>query len=322
MKGDKVMKIEIVEVNPPLARLWLDLYLYDKQRPLRKNQVKFYADEMTKGKFDNGNAIKFVEFNDKKYLIDGQHRLSAIVQSGKTLSFPIFTEIVYTEDDLAEKYSTTDIGYARKWGDVVRVKSDFDIYLTKSQFNVLKSSLGLIYRGFMEDGMNMSYSMLHEKTIEWQPYAADYFNCFEHNEKGLGSIKDLGLQRYMTAAIGIVTFRFATKVIDKKDVVNFWKQVFLGDGLRIGDPRKTLRDLLYQSIVIDTSKRNKTFTSKQQMVYTIRAWNAYTNNEQLKMLKLPNSMKIPINYTPFDFSLKIEDYRKAFENSNYGDKWK
>jgi len=70
-----------MEIDPKTAKLWLENNF--RNRPLKDDVVQAYARDMIN---DTWVAThQGIAFNDKDELIDGQHRLSAIVLSGKTV---------------------------------------------------------------------------------------------------------------------------------------------------------------------------------------------------------------------------------------------
>lgn len=72
------MNIELVEVTPQMAQEWLATNAKNN-RDLSKVTVKRYANDMVKGQWMvTGEAIKF---DRTGRLIDGQHRLQALIES-------------------------------------------------------------------------------------------------------------------------------------------------------------------------------------------------------------------------------------------------
>lgn len=77
-----------INVTPQIALAWLTSH-NKFNRPLRKSVVAMYVRDMLAGRFlKNGEPITF-DWNGQ--LINGQHRLEAIFQSGVTLEFLIIT---------------------------------------------------------------------------------------------------------------------------------------------------------------------------------------------------------------------------------------
>lgn len=78
------MKFEKVEISPDLAKQYLKRNAGN--RPLDKSITNYYADQMGDGEWvtDTGEPIKF-DISDR--LVDGQHRLNAVILHGKPMSF-------------------------------------------------------------------------------------------------------------------------------------------------------------------------------------------------------------------------------------------
>src|SRR5438105_4834244 len=73
------LKSRIVKVTPELARQWLESN--EDNRRLSDEWVRKLARDMVNDEFPNvGETLKF---DEKGRLIDGQHRLRAVVLSGK-----------------------------------------------------------------------------------------------------------------------------------------------------------------------------------------------------------------------------------------------
>ncbi|HON00706.1 MAG TPA: hypothetical protein PLM33_10690 [Acidobacteriota bacterium] len=82
------MKFEIISVTPELAQEWLSLNA-SNNRPLRRDLVNAYALEIAQGNWQlTGEAIKFDQDNR---LIDGQHRLNAVLVAQQTVLMPVVT---------------------------------------------------------------------------------------------------------------------------------------------------------------------------------------------------------------------------------------
>jgi len=109
--------IEILEINPEQAKEALETK-FPEQRPLRPLHVKRLASEMSLGLFRlSADAILFI----RGRLANGQHRLSAVVESGIASKFLVLR----TDDE--EIYKITDCGMKRSVGDGLSL-SDIKFY--------------------------------------------------------------------------------------------------------------------------------------------------------------------------------------------------
>lgn len=81
------MEMNLVQVTPEIAREYLELN--HRNRPLRSDNVKSLARDMRRNDWRlTGHPICF---DTEGSLIDGQHRLAAVVESGKTIPFFVAT---------------------------------------------------------------------------------------------------------------------------------------------------------------------------------------------------------------------------------------
>lgn len=90
------MELKVIEITPEMAN---DMLQYNTcNRSLSKNTVTKYANMMRKGEwYLSHQAIAFTE--DEKgdlLLVDGQHRLAAIIQSGITAKFSVIYKAIQT----------------------------------------------------------------------------------------------------------------------------------------------------------------------------------------------------------------------------------
>lgn len=106
------MNIEIVSVTPEMAKQWLDTNAKNN-RKLRKGIVARYASDMIKNRWQvTGEAIKFAV--DGR-LIDGQHRLNAVLLSKKTIQVAVVRGLP------ADAMKVLDTGQSRSAGDALTI---------------------------------------------------------------------------------------------------------------------------------------------------------------------------------------------------------
>ena len=70
----------VVDITPELAQFWIDANDYD--RPISEPEVQSYVARMDLGMWEPGCNVIVV---DNGGIIDGLHRLHAVVQCGKTV---------------------------------------------------------------------------------------------------------------------------------------------------------------------------------------------------------------------------------------------
>lgn len=109
------MNIKVMDITPEIAALLLKGNA--NNRPLLKGYVDAYAEDMKSGEWClNGESIKLLELEEsgKHILLDGQHRLAAVVKSGVTIKSLV---VVFSKSDEAVKY--VDNGRKRSYKDSI-----------------------------------------------------------------------------------------------------------------------------------------------------------------------------------------------------------
>lgn len=105
----------VVSVTPDQASQWLDQH-NDHNRHLRPSRVEAYARDMAAGRWQfNGDPIRF---SADGTLLDGQHRLHAVVRSGVTISLLVVWGLP------RETQETMDIGAHRKMSDALTLRGE------------------------------------------------------------------------------------------------------------------------------------------------------------------------------------------------------
>lgn len=124
---------EMVEVTPALAAEWLEKNVANN-RPVRAVDVSKFARDMM-----NGNwrlTHQGIAFNTEGRLIDGQHRLRAVVQSKCTVPMMVWHNLP------EECLPMIDIGLARTARDSIGFMTSENAYTSK----IVISTMRMIYR--------------------------------------------------------------------------------------------------------------------------------------------------------------------------------
>jgi hypothetical protein len=116
------LRSQWIDITPALAEKWLANNF--RNRPIRQDVVKAFARDMINGVWVQTH--QGIAFNDKDDLIDGQHRLSAIVLSGVTVRMMVTFGL---PSQIAGKEMTTmdavDRGATRSVADQLTIQHGF-----------------------------------------------------------------------------------------------------------------------------------------------------------------------------------------------------
>lgn len=116
------MVTKIMKVTPEMASAWLELNT--KNRPIRRDIVNTYARAMLAGKWVlTHQGIAFDTFGN---LIDGQHRLRAIVTAGVPVEMNVTFDVERMDGELLE----IDVGRARTYKNIMMMSGNNDPVFT------------------------------------------------------------------------------------------------------------------------------------------------------------------------------------------------
>ena len=101
-------------VSPPIAAGWLQSATFDGQRQVRRSHAVRLARAMTAGRFRETTTVEFAVTPDgKRFLVNGQHTLNAVVEAGATIRLIIVNTPVADLDAVKALYTTFDNGLSR-----------------------------------------------------------------------------------------------------------------------------------------------------------------------------------------------------------------
>lgn len=107
-------KMEFAAVGPELALKWLAKNAGN--RPMNSELIKRYASDMRAGRWKT--TFQGVAFDRAGYLLDGQHRLHAIIKADCVVQLAVF------RDCDRETFDCLDIGKMRSVADVLAIDDD------------------------------------------------------------------------------------------------------------------------------------------------------------------------------------------------------
>lgn len=248
------MDMTIEKITPAKAREYL-LANHDN-RPLRKRRVDQYADMMTRGQWVfTGDPIRF---DPSGRLLDGQHKLSAIAQSGTT------QEMVVQRGVPTEAFKVIDAGMARSIGDTL----GFDTGDRNKKAAIcrilwvveaggdprLSTDRAIVSRTDVSDYYELHHARIDAATSAAYPL---YYGVRGGNHSAWACFIDLAW-----AAIGETS----------DNVSQFLTGIETGANLGAGDPRLALRNFL--------ANGNARPSAGHHLHLYIKAWNYWMLGEQ------------------------------------------
>lgn len=291
-------RAHVENISPQKAQMWLDDN-YERQRPVRRKYVDFYASEMEKGRWRPTNPIAFAYLNGDRYLVNGQHTLLAIVSSGETLRFnPVHYHDVEAMSDIDDLYAHYDIGRGRTYVNSMNAYGIVDkTGLSSTAVNRISAAVKYIAGGFS------SYPplMANEDIIGLVFSRVSDYKLLDDAISPCGTVIRNKIMMQPTLAVALVTLEY-----QQKQAIEFWAQVAQTDGLFRGDPRLALHKAL---ITMERTGRRfpNGYENKYFSAVAAYGWNKWFGGMEMTLLK-PNiaesqvtfNGKIVIDGTPYD----------------------
>ena len=264
-------KAVAMTIDPSTARSMLEMR-FPLQRNVADGHVKFLLDTMKAGEFDGGEPIRFgMAPNTRWMLLNGQHRLHAVVSGDMTVDMVVVYTKCQSNEDLAKVYSRIDRGRKRSMADAMKALglASQNEAMTQRDFRTFSQAAVLLRMGLESKAIsgnkyeNRSPEVRYAEMEKWQQPAEQYFSAIR------GAAEKSMFERREVAAIGIVTF-----ADDPGMAQTFWHEVAKDDGLKATDPRKKALEVLRHAPV--------THTGMGYMGHAVAAcWNAYIEGRDL-----------------------------------------
>ncbi|MEO5334306.1 MAG: hypothetical protein H7839_20010 [Magnetococcus sp. YQC-5] len=287
----KFLRNIVLDVTPEKAVELLKCNTFGRQRNINKRRLARYASEMRAGRFIAGTQIHIMQLGTEQILVNGQHTLSAIVESGVSIMLTIAYSAADSMDDVARTYIHHDpTGGARGQDDMMKA---LDIpalmEMSSAQSSKMYSAVRFIKSGFSRRDVSDSKEDVFSEVMEWMLEGTAFFDA---TKGGSATIYNAPIM-----AVALVTFRYQEKLAHE-----FWKQVAQDDGLRKNDPRKRLHELIEECKL-----RPNVFLKNERAItpaYLARAaattWSAFFSGRTLsKILIYDVDREINIKGTPF-----------------------
>jgi hypothetical protein len=204
-------------VTPEIASKWLERNT--NNRAMRQHQVRRLVEALKSGRYIvNGDPIRF---DVNGVLLDGQHRLSAIVQSGVSVECLVITNLPVAA------FNTIDTGTRRNGADVL---------LKEKYQHILASAVGML------NELRAGRFALHTQSDNDQIVAG-----LEAHPGIRESVAVCLPLKRMTSVSLMAALHYEFRKINETVADDFIEDLILGSELRSNDPVFLLREKLVRN---------------------------------------------------------------------------
>ncbi|WP_406000722.1 hypothetical protein [Streptomyces sp. NBC_00829] len=260
----------VLYITPQLAEKWLRQNTHN--RNLRERVVNGYATDMRDGNWvEDGQSIKFAKGDVLLLdsppirggaLLDGQHRLSAIVTADVTVRMLVVSNLPDTTQD------TMDTGAKRSLGDVLKLRGE-DHYVT------LAAALLRVYvwkQGARKNLKTAGRSRpTHRQLLRVLDEHPELRRSAEMASRVRNSVR-------LSASTGALCHWLFNRV-DASDCAFFFARLTDHAGLVPGDPIYALRRVI-ENLAKATGRPDEALIT----ALVIKAWNFYRAGEEIQTL--------------------------------------
>lgn len=284
---------EVTCINAEEALRILSEYAYEHQRSVLVGKLAQYAKDMRNGDWAGTTTIDIAVFDGKRFLINGQHRLQAVVMSEKPQTFCILYRHFSTYEAIWHAYFNMDAGNMRNAGDSHKMLIE-PIGVARNWMGRAAAALRMIDGDFFHSRGEdvLTRTQLNNKLLEWQEEIRLYAGT-------VGEPQSPAAKRLHSApimAVALVTLRH-----QKERACEFWSGVARNDGLRSGTPEHTLMMFMANYQVLQAGGQ---FPYARKVAL---AWNAFYSRRGLTVIRLMDTTKpILILGTPYNGKVKEE----------------
>lgn len=241
-----------ISVTPSGAEAMLLANRFEGQRAIKVPRVKVYESMMRGGEWMPGTVIKvaIVKGEDPQkslYLLNGQHRLRAIVDSQTTQTCVIAWIKCDSLDDVRRLYVVEDDYSKRTNRDVVTALAlPEKTGISKTMLSVSMGALRFIAANFNHDAPEY-WSTADSLKLQKEYQEAIFW--YDTILAGIPRHIQSAMKRAAVMSVALVTIKYSDLVYnsqtDGNTVHAFWSGIADNDGLKQGDPRqKALEHLL------------------------------------------------------------------------------
>ncbi len=285
----------VVNVAPGVARRMLDELNFPDQRDIDPGRVYGHRYAIVKGDWLEGHVISFVLLPDGRvWLVDGQHRLTAISQGESAVPTTLRLVAMDSEREAREFYA----GFDKRSS--VRTNMQLIAAVKPEGVDGLTARLaGKVYEAtpiLMNNLEPLVGGVNHRNHPELFMQANRMRAIAEWSKEALAYQEILapatsGLRQKLIGNTGLIAVALYTLRHQPAKAREFWGGLARNDGLKKGDPRNTLID--------DLMTRNLQAGSiRQRVQQPALAWNAWFEGRPLKIIKCIPGAAISVSGTP------------------------
>lgn len=265
------------EITPAIAQVYLQTSLGN--RPTSDSTVLSYANTMRKGKWMlNGMCIIF---DSEGHLIDGHHRLLAVIKAGIPIKFDVARGVP------SDAFTTYDCGRHRTLGQLIAIQGskNYNVVASIVVANAALENKGRLFSNNSAGGRDKRMRMTNSEK----------YDLYIKDVEGYNKVGSLIIKLHAQCNIiecswagGMYYYLTHTGGYSEAFVLNFFESLFTLDTPDIEVVNQLRKVLTKDAMAI------KKMPTEARWAYLAKAWNYYASGECPKLLKWAQTENTPI----------------------------
>jgi hypothetical protein len=265
------MKVQKTLITPDYAAQLLKANT--KNRRAKREVISKYTKDMSEGRWKE-DTYELIKISKTGVILDGQHRLMAVVKSNVPIYFHIVKDL---EDSI---FDVLDTGSVRNATDVFKINGIL-------QDSTLPSVIGFYYNlkdGGTTKGQKVSVRKTNAELLEIYLLNPEYWQHIGHRAHSLYH----SFAKILPPSF-IGGFMAFFNDFNDEDADDFMSQLCTGSNIKL----QIINILRNKLITEKVSVHKLNVTTK--MAFIIKAWNAYRMKQSIKILKYtPSTDNFPV----------------------------
>lgn len=266
------MRSRVQTITPARAAEWLETNTFN--RPLSRPVVRGFAEAMRRG--DWLVTHQGIAFDVNGVLVDGQHRLAAIIEADQPVEMTVFTEVAEGTFDVL------DTGKRRNAADVLAIEGEKNSIM-------LAAMVRTVWLYHNRPDLNWSGGAAavtnHQivQTLDQHPTLRDFLSVGEQIAAATGMIK---------SAAGSASY-LIEQAVKRADLTGWYDGIIEGAGLSKGDPRLQFRRAMFNMTRRHAGEPLRRRDTREHVALYLKAFNSWHTGEPLAQLRFTSRDPMP-----------------------------
>jgi hypothetical protein len=258
------MRSRVQTITPAKAAEMLEANTTN--RPLSRPVVRAFADAMKRG--DWMVTHQGIAFDSSGLLVDGQHRLAAVIEADLPVEMTVFTDV----DE--GTFDVLDTGKRRNAADVLAIEGEKSSSTLAAMVRTVWMYENRPDQSWSGGGATVTNHQIVE-TLDAHPKLRDYVTVGERLSVATGMIKSAG---------GAASY-LASRVSRRAELDEWLDGVVEGVGLAKGDARLVLRRVMFGMARKQAGQTMRRREAREHVALYILGYNAWRADERVTSLR-------------------------------------